>query len=314
MKEVVRVWIGEPYKEGQFNGTAFFIDTHTLVTARHVVTNREGKVYENIFLGDTPDGSIVPVDEVQLCKRDLAILTVKKSFKVEPKLFTDAIEEGSDVLVVGFYDHNSSQKIYENRVSGYQGFEHTYELQNHLTHGLSGSPVFLNKKICGVAKAINIQKNLTYLIPIGELCMETERFFKEKAPKRKRLTLEQWASITGIVGTLIAIVAWVQPSLFEPTSVEPDKPPVQVEIPLTAYLLEGRVRDEENNSLVDVEVWEGSSGNTVETDREGKYLFKIEGKELESVEVKFNKEGYHDLEKEQRLGVKHEVLLRQKVD
>jgi len=205
MKEVVRVWIGKPYEEGRFNGTAFFVDAQTLVTAKHVVTNREGKVYENIFLGNTPDGGIVPVDSIKLCERDLAILTVKKSFAIESKRFTKEIQEGKDVVLIGFYDNDSSQKTYENRISGYQSSEHTYELQNHLTNGLSGSPVLLNGKICGVAKAINIQKNLTYVIPITELCMNSDDFFKEKEPVKKKLSLEQWASIATIGGTLIAL-------------------------------------------------------------------------------------------------------------
>ena len=47
--DIVRVWIGRPFKDGHFNGTAFFIDGHTLVTAKHVVTNRDGKVYRQHF-------------------------------------------------------------------------------------------------------------------------------------------------------------------------------------------------------------------------------------------------------------------------
>ena len=75
--DIVRVWIGRPFKDGHFNGTAFFIDGHTLVTAKHVVTNRDGKVYENIFISNTQDGGIVPIDNVKPCERDLAILKVK---------------------------------------------------------------------------------------------------------------------------------------------------------------------------------------------------------------------------------------------
>ena len=41
--DIVRVWIGKPFKDGDFNGTAFFIDGHTLVTAKHVVLNRDGE-------------------------------------------------------------------------------------------------------------------------------------------------------------------------------------------------------------------------------------------------------------------------------
>ena len=176
MKNITRVWIGDPYENGHFNGTAFFIDEHTLVTAKHVVTNRVGEKYENIFLSNTPDGGITPVVSIILCDRDIAILKVKKAFQINKQnmMFTDGLSIGDNVNIVGFYDKDSSQKSYENRVSGYQNYEHTYELQNHLTNGLSGSPVLLEGKIAGIAKAINSSKNLTYVIPIEEVCVALE--------------------------------------------------------------------------------------------------------------------------------------------
>jgi len=314
MKEVVRVWIGKPYEEGRFNGTAFFIDAQTLVTAKHVVSNREGKVYENIFLGNTPDGGIIPIDSVKLCERDLAILTVKKSFVVTPNLFTKEIQEGNDVVLIGFYDNSSSQKTYENRISGYQSSEHTYELQNHLTNGLSGSPVFFNNKICGVAKAINIQKNLTYVIPITELCMEIAIFFKEKEQATKKLSLEQWASMATIGATLIALGSLIF-SLEVKTEDDDPKPKIIIERELSKQMLEGVVRDEGGNVLEGVDVWERKTGNLIETNKEGYYSFKnIEGEVSETTEVKFNKRGYYELTEQQILGEKYDVLLQQKVD
>ena len=180
MKNIVRVWIGDPYSEGHFNGTAFFIDAHTLVTAKHVVVNRYNELYEEINLTNTPDGGMTPVDEVILCERDMAVLKVKKAFAIDPVSFSDKLQIENMVNVRGFYDHNSSQKSYANYVSGYINEDHTYELQNHLTHGLSGSPVFLNGHICGVTKAINSEKNITYVIPISELCVEVEMVSQKK--------------------------------------------------------------------------------------------------------------------------------------
>jgi len=174
MKNIVRVWIGDPYDDGHFNGTAFFIDSHTLVTAKHVVLDHDDKVYPNIYLSNTPDGGVTPVTEVIECKRDMAVLKVKKAFQIDAVTFSDELNEGDEVNVRGFYDHISSQKSYKNHVSGYLNRENTYELQNHLTYGLSGSPVFLDGHICGVTKAINSSKNLTYVIPITELCVEIE--------------------------------------------------------------------------------------------------------------------------------------------
>jgi len=314
MNEVVRVWIGNPHNEGRFNGTAFFIDTHTLVTAKHVITNREGEVYDNIFLGNTPDGGIIPIDEVQLCQRDLAVLTVKKDFQIEVASFTKEIKEGEDVEIIGFYDANSSQKTYENRVSGYQSLEHTYELQNHLTNGLSGSPLFLNGKICGVAKAINIQKNITYLIPIDELCIQSEKFFKDKEAPKKKLTLEQWASIAGIVGTIIAILSLIIPSSSVPKP-KPTESTHEVREKKQVYILKGTVQDQESHLLAEVDVWEGREGTMTQTDKSGQYFFKaIKGTNSETVEVKFSKRGYHDRTQQQTFGEKNDVQLQQKVD
>jgi len=185
MKNITRVWIGDPFEGGHFNGTAFFIDGHTLITAKHVIVDRKGETYENIFLSNMPDGGITPVVSVALCERDIAILKVKKAFEVKQKniIFTDKLSIGDSVNVVGFYDNNSSQKHYENRVSGYQNHDNTYELQNHLTKGLSGSPVLLDGKIAGITKAINSSKNLTYVIPIEEVCVALEMSIKVEGKK-----------------------------------------------------------------------------------------------------------------------------------
>ena len=316
MKEVVRVWIGNPYENGKFNGTAFFIDNQTLVTAKHVVCNRAGEVYNDIYLGNTPDGGVIPVDEVEVCSRDLAILKVKKSFRIERHIFTKKIEEGVDVGVVGFYDKDSSQKTYENRISGYQSAEHTYELQNHLTNGLSGSPVFLEGKICGVAQAINIQKNLTYVIPITELCIESEEYFKERQETKKKLSLEQWASLATIVATVIALLAWLVPSidsgLTVTTAVEQD---TAVDKKQSQQRLSGTVSDDEGNPLTDVEVWENKTSKSTKSNKNGEYSFEnIEGQQGEMLEVSFSKEGYFEVTEQVQLGEKHDVFLQEKVD
>lgn len=316
MKEVVRVWIGNPYENGKFNGTAFFIDNQTLVTAKHVVCNRAEEVYRDIYLGNTPDGGVIPVDEVEVCSRDLAILKVKKSFRVEPHRFTKKIEEGVDVIVIGFYDKDSSQKTYENRISGYRSAEHTYELQNHLTNGLSGSPIFLEGKICGVAKAINIQKNLTYVIPITELCIESEEYFKERQETKKKLSLEQLASLATIVATVIALLAWLVPSIdigsISTSLVEQDRP---VNEKQTQQRLFGTVFDEEGNPLVDVEVWESKRGKSTKSNEHGEYSFKdIKGEQGEVLELSFSKEGYFEVTEQVELGEKHDVFLQEKVD
>jgi hypothetical protein len=185
MKNITRVWIGDPYDGGHFNGTAFFVDEHTLVTAKHVVQKSSGEVHKDVFLTNTPDGGVTPVFEVQLCDRDMALLKVKKEFHINAVSFSNELSLDDQVNIRGYYDKQSSQKSYSNRVSGYQSSEHTFELQNHLTQGLSGSPVFLEGDICGVTKAINTSKNLTYVIPISELCMEI-KFSDEEVNVEKK--------------------------------------------------------------------------------------------------------------------------------
>ena len=180
MQNITRVWIGDPFEGGHFNGTAFFLDEHTLVTAKHVVENSKGELHEHIMLTNTPDGGVTPVSEVILCDRDMALLKVKKAFHIDAVSFSNELSLDDRVNIRGYYDKGSSQKSYSNSVSGYLSSEHTFELQNHLTHGLSGSPVFLEGDICGVTKAINSSKNITYVIPISELCMEIEFSDKEE--------------------------------------------------------------------------------------------------------------------------------------
>ena len=180
MKNITRVWIGDPYDEGHFNGTAFFIDEHTLVTAKHVIENSKGELYKDIFLTNTPDGGVTPVFEVERCERDMALLRVKQTFNIDAVSFSQSLNVDDIVNIRGYYDKKSSQKSYSNSVSGHLSSEYTFELQNHLTHGLSGSPVFLEGDICGVTKAINSSKNITYVIPISELCMDIKFVDKEQ--------------------------------------------------------------------------------------------------------------------------------------
>ena len=212
MKNVVRVWIGEPFNDGHFNGTAFFIDAETLVTAKHVVQNSKDVTYQNIFLSNTPDGGITPISKVILCEKDIAILKVKKLFdEIDSEKITFIHEPnvGDDVNIVGFYDSSSSQKSYKNRVSGYQNQNHTYELQNHLTHGLSGSPVFVGEKISGVTKSINSSKNLTYMIPIEEVCQELNyetMGIEDKPTEPKSKSLFEFIQPTIMPGIIFMII------------------------------------------------------------------------------------------------------------
>lgn len=168
----VRVWIKHPYESGNFNGTAFFIENNTLLTAKHVVLDREGNIYSEIYLNDTPDGGIILIDEVVLCERDIAILKIKRGFSIPEISFTSNLNIGSEVQIYGFHDKDGIRNVKVHNISGYINKTHTYELQSHLSGGFSGSPVLLDGKLCGVTQAINSEKNITYIIPIEENCYE----------------------------------------------------------------------------------------------------------------------------------------------
>ena len=168
MRKIVCVKV---FTDNNFNGTAFFINENTLITAKHVVTNRSNEIYNDIFINEIPNSGDLPIDEVKLCDRDIAILKVKKKFYNIPNIkFTAKMKESDIVVIHGYFDKRGGIKTYQHSVSGYVNAEHTYELQNYISKGISGSPVFLNNDICGVAQARNKERNLTYVIPIEECC------------------------------------------------------------------------------------------------------------------------------------------------
>jgi len=173
--EVVRVWIGDPTNNGRFSGTAFFINSNTLITAKHVV-----KYYKesDIYINTLSDGSTLKIDKIIFCEKDIAILTIKRDFYTFPKInFTKKIEQKDRVYIKGFDGNiNAPVNYLSNMVSGYEGGKyHTYRLQNYISDGYSGSPVFINNKLCGIIQARNKNKNLTYIIPITECCSEFVR-------------------------------------------------------------------------------------------------------------------------------------------
>jgi len=169
--EIVRVWSGDPTNGGTFNGTAFFIDDFRLVTAKHVV---EG--IDDIFVNELPNGGILPIskDNIALCKRDIAVINLKKSHKIDKKLFKQDLEIGLNIKIHGFFDEKSERNEFSYKISGYLNEYHTFSLQNFISKGISGAPVLHEGKICGVTQARDKDKNITYIIPISELCIELE--------------------------------------------------------------------------------------------------------------------------------------------
>lgn len=182
----VKVFIGS-INDSNFNGTAFFINENTLVTAKHVVINNNNKIYDKVYINEIPGAGYIYIDSITLCDRDIAILKVKRKFSIPTVLFSDSIKVKKDVNILGYFDGDAGIKNYNHTVSGYVHSEHTYELQNYISKGISGSPVFIGNNICAIAQARNKDRNLTYAIPIGECCSDFVKDQLEQAKKKNHI-------------------------------------------------------------------------------------------------------------------------------
>ncbi len=163
--KIVRVLIND-----KFNGTAFFINSNTLLTAKHVVDK-----CKNVAITEIDGGGILPIDDIKLCERDIAILKTKREFNIPNITFFKNIREGMEVKIEGFYDERSSINSFTHTISGYLNTHHTFTLQNYISKGISGSPIYYQDKICGITQARDKDKNITYLIPISEVCINLDK-------------------------------------------------------------------------------------------------------------------------------------------
>ena len=171
---IVRIIRAESSTIRKFTGTAFFIDSDTLVTAKHVVEPSIKKGYK-LYLSEIPDGGnlFISYNSIKLCnERDMAVIKLKREFDIPKVSFLNKLELGLDVKLIGYHNEYGSINMYQQKISGYINHSHTYEIQDSRTHGLSGSPVIVEDKVCGIAYAINDTKKVTYIIPISELCYD----------------------------------------------------------------------------------------------------------------------------------------------
>ena len=170
---IVRVLIKTSAGVFKFNGTAFFLNENTLVTAKHVVEHAM-KSGDEVYISEIPNGGKLRIfhENISLCSRDMAVLKTKKRFKIESIVVSDKLEEKCEVVIEGYHNEDGAKSSYVHHVSSYVNHEHSYELQGHITNGLSGSPVLHEGKVCGIAQAIHRKDNLTFIIPISELCID----------------------------------------------------------------------------------------------------------------------------------------------
>ncbi len=172
---VVRIWDGLPSNNGKFVGTAFFIDSRTLLTAKHVVEN----IQHNVYLDGTPGGGKDKIEEenIILCERDIAILRTSRSFTNLPDLhiLNTELNIGQQLTLAGYIDETQSLHTLTSEVSGHVGILHTWRTQGNISRGMSGGPVVnANGNVIGVIQARDADKNLSYLIPseIITSCLE----------------------------------------------------------------------------------------------------------------------------------------------
>jgi len=159
-----------------FNGTAFFINSNTLITAKHVLEEAINSGY-GIYLSELPRGGQLPIpyNAITQCEEnDIAIIRTSNSYDIPKILFTNNLKTGSNIIIRGYHNEDGEIAYYQQNISGYTNHEENiYEIGGYIAPGLSGSPIFLDNKICGIARAISRKKNLTYLIPIIEDCTNT---------------------------------------------------------------------------------------------------------------------------------------------
>jgi len=173
--KVVRVLRENWHEERKFIGTAFFVNKNTLITAKHVVEDYLTDDYK-IYLTEMPNGGnvLISTTQIELCPRDTAVIKTKREYStVSAVSYFEGLNKGIKVNIQGFHDEDGEECSYESPVSGYLNAHHTFEIQDSRTNGLSGSPVIVDGKICGIAQAISPEKNITYIIPISEVCDKT---------------------------------------------------------------------------------------------------------------------------------------------
>ncbi len=170
---VVKVLINNSDKQ-EFNGTAFFINSNTLITAKHVLESALMRGFE-ISLSEMPNKGILAIssDLITLCDDvDIAIIKLKRDYDISPLIFTNQIKVGLQVFIYGYKNWNSEINKEPKYITGFtNNIENVFESNGYIAKGYSGSPVLINNKLCGITISRSKEENVTYIIPIIETCM-----------------------------------------------------------------------------------------------------------------------------------------------
>lgn len=177
LQSIVRVYNGTPSAGGVFIGTAFFINSQLLITAKHVVEDS----LNDIYLDGTPGGGKekIAVDNIFPCERDIAILKANLNFPtITPLDLTyHDLSVFERVMLAGYFDEIQSLHQVKSEISGHVSTIHTWRSNGKLSKGMSGGPVLLegSNKVVGIIQARDVDKNITYLIPSTEIFNELEK-------------------------------------------------------------------------------------------------------------------------------------------
>lgn len=149
----------DPEKKDKFLGTAFLINDHYLLTARHVIeAYREEFNHDKelLYLTNGPwNGhvSIIDIFPHDIDSIDVALLRLKLS-NSKPTIYLPLTRvkglKGQKVTIPGFKDAENDSSDFEHRISSEMSEYSTLALQNKDQHGKSGSPVILNNEIVGI--------------------------------------------------------------------------------------------------------------------------------------------------------------------
>lgn len=167
----MRVWHNSPTKGGSYQGTAFFIESRYLLTAKHVIEDFDVK---NIRLqsdtGAWIEGGLRRIREAHPHpSHDVALLCLDKPVDdatTIPLSQRDLsfLSPGERITLAGFTSGDRGLEVPELQVSAYDGDYNLEVTHAAIGKGMSGGPVLRNGKLVGLTRAKD--DSHTFVIPL----------------------------------------------------------------------------------------------------------------------------------------------------
>jgi len=170
-KNLVKVFDGDPYNQGEFIGTAFFVSPTQLITAKHVVDDCDWNL---IRLNDGPwsGGGVLALKEKPQFhpkKKDIALLNITRpveDFKPIPMITVD-LKKGDQVDLAGYSSPSGQLEKIGLVISSYEGVYDLDVANTSIAKGMSGGPVIMNDRLVGVICARDRDRNRCYIVPLS---------------------------------------------------------------------------------------------------------------------------------------------------